>query len=430
MMAKNFPFARGARRGGLALLLALGGLLRATGQVRQPQGLPADTAQLAVGARAVVQQLAQQATKRVASPTPNASVTALASPYTQVALTAKSGNQEASATLGVRVSTSWLLSVSLRQPFQERPARVTPLTLDGLGQGASGLLNVQYASKPRLSPSLPRLLSQQPAAVQDAFDAVRLAYLQRRGKIGKSAKLSELSAGTSANQAEQKLFDETTFRSLAGSLTPADVEALKAAGILAPSSRWVAGLSASIGRVQYDYIASLTAQQPSHLEGANRNLRAYLGYVLGEQSVLAASYTLQRHYQAGGGPITFYYPLGGAGTSTSQEVFVGQPALATTSRLSLEFRQLLLQQNAAGAPQPFLAFVPSAHLLTNVQRLALNSAFYFLKIDDADSAQKGLQGGIALGYLTGPRFDFQPLSTGFSAEVFIAVPFSLFDLSK
>lgn len=363
--------------------------------------------------------------KKVATPTPNPSITSLISSYTQIALSAKSGNQEASGTLGLKVGDAFVFSATLKQVLQDKTPRVTPLTLDGLQGGASATIGFQWAPPIVVSSSLGNAayMKVRYQQVYNALDSARVRYAFSRKFIKSKHNLTP---------AERAIVDTLKISSIGvNQFNEAAFELAKAGVLTIP--HWVFGLSGSVGKVKYDYITDTNSKQPTSLSGVNRNVRGYAGYILGPKSVAAFSYTFQRKYKTvDDDPISFYYPVSSAnGTLTTKDVFVGEPILTTSSRISIEYRRLCyFNAQKADEAQPFLSVVPSAHLLTNTQKVALNMALYFLQIDDTDAKQHGLQGGVAFGYLTNKNFDWQPFAEGFSAEVFIAAPFNLFDFSK
>jgi hypothetical protein len=363
-----------------------------------------------------------------ASPSTNTSVTTVASPFTQIALTAKSGDQEASATVGKQWN-NLTASAVLKQPFKEKPSRVTPLTLDGLNQGTSAIFNFQYSTL-SIASGLEQRLRAGDTSIYAAFDSIRFDYAKRNRLLSDNT----ITDKTKLTEPDRKILDEIPYSSLkyvGSTLNRKELERLTKVKLLAPNC--LIGGSASFGKVAYDYISDVAAVRPDKLTGLNRNIRLYVGHAFNENTVLAASYTWQRKYQtAEDDPISFSYPLG-AGTMTTKEVYVGKPEQATTSRISLELRRIVNARptNGAAAPDgatPLLALLPSVNVLTNTQKLALNLAVYFLQVED--SKQKGLQGGVAIGYITGRQFEFQDFGTGFSGEVFIAAPLNIFDLSK
>lgn len=357
------------------------------------------------------------------APTTSASLTSVASPFTQLALTAASGSQEASARLAWPfLKQHLLLAAALKQTFSEQPKRSTPLSLDGLNQGASATFSLQYNGPSKLTKSAQANINT-PAKSQTVLEAVRQRIAKRKDLMGPDN--ATFSPTEKANPATIPLSRMVDF------LSANDMEKLENEGLF-QTSPWLYGATASFGKVQYDYIADASAQAPASLVGLNHNFRGYAGLALSKTGVLALSYTLQRQYRTvADDPISFSYPLSAtAGTLATKDVYLGTPTQATTSRFSLEYRVLV---NTIGSVRrPFLGINPAINLVTNTQKLAFNVAFYFLnEVKPLDSEpyeakKQGVQGGVALGYLTGKGFDFQPLAKGVSAEVFISVPFDLF----
>jgi hypothetical protein len=381
-------------------------------------GRPA-AAQQALFDQAVIERanvLALRAENRcMATPLTSAATTSLVSPFSQVALVVKPDNQEASVALGY--STTYIKgSVTLRQPFQDKLKRVTPLSLDGLGQGASAVFNLQFNTSGTIDEA-------EKTDISNKFAAANAAQLQTdlaRRQAQLPAKLYPIAPPANAAAAQAKdaqdkaqLLTTTDFNSIVGE------EPYRKTALF--------GVTFSLGKVGYDYLDNNLSQQPETLTGINRNLRLYGGYAISQHMVFVASYTWQRHYETStDDPISIYYPLtAGSSTLTTKDVFMGKPTLGTTGRLNLESR--ILPVNREG--RPFVALNPSAHLLTNVQKLAFNLAVYLQQTGE-DGKLKGAQGGLAFGYLTGKRYDFQRFADGVSAEVFVSVPFNIFDIAN
>lgn len=367
----------------------------------------------AAAALAQEEQLAKDAANKAATtvynPAVNSSNSVVASPISQLALKAKSGEQEASATISIPVATYLQLSAVLKQTFTDKPARITPLSLDGLDQGSAAIFSLQVKDLgPRLNDIRQRLRSGD-RSIFTAFDAVRTAYAARKGITTAQA------------------IRELTYQSIRDDLTEAEKRQLYDVALLRPQPL-LAGVSASFGNVHYDYVADLTAQAPSELTGVNRNFRGYIGWVLSYNSVVAASYTYQRKYQpVADAPVSFSYAYSAtAGTSLTKDVYLGTPALATENRFSVEWRQLF-SQPATGLAT--LGLIPSVHLLATSKKIATNLTVYILQVDD-ENKPKGLQGGAAFGYLTTADYTWQPFAKGVTAEVFISAPLNIFDFSK
>lgn len=352
------------------------------------------------------------ASQKLDAPVTNAALSSLVSPFSNVALSTTTAGQEASARLSVPFivkshkfeNIPCQFSAAVKQPFQDKLTRVTPLSLDGLSQGASATFSLQFNGTMRLN----------------------LKAITR--KLGRTV-------------VKDKLADKLTtvgMTSLFGTetnLSTEDFRLLEKLGLLR-TSPWLAGATYSIGKVQYDYIADANAKAPEHLDGLNYNLRGYVAHTLGNTATLALSATYQNQYKTvADDPISFTYPLSSTNnTFTAKDVYLGTPTSSNRCRLSLEGR---FQVKYPDKPEkePFLAINPSVSLVTNTQRLAFNSAFYFLKVDPPKKPEEGepagpipsrLQGGIAVGYITAEKFGSQSFAKGVSAEVFIAMPFDLF----
>ncbi|QKG55220.1 hypothetical protein GKZ68_00340 [Hymenobacter sp. BRD128] len=345
----------------------------------------------------------------MATPLTSAAISSLVSPFSQVAVVVKPDNQEASVALGY--STNYVKgSVTLRQPFQGKLRRVTPLSLDGLGQGASAVFNLQFNTSGTVDQAMATAIHNRLTPQVQAALAQRQAQMPAEQSL--VAPVQTASVQNDA-QAQAQLLKTADFKNFIGE------EPYRKTALV--------GVTFSLGKVGYDYLATSLSQQPESLTGINRNLRLYAGYAMSQHLVFVASYTWQRHYETStDDPITVYYPLtAGSSTLTSKDVFMGKPTLGTTGRLNVEARILPVNQEG----RPFVALNPSVHLLTNGQQLAFNLGVYLQQTGE-DGKLKGAQGGLAVGYLTGKRYEFQRFADGVSAEVFVSVPFNIFDFNN
>lgn len=357
----------------------------------------------------IVKDAANKTATTVYSPTANADNSVIASPISQIALKAKSGEQEASATISIPFTRYLQFSAVLKQTFKDKPSRITPLSLDGLDQGSAAIFSLQWKDLGPKMNDVRQLIQNGDNTIFDSFNAIRTAYAARKGITDAQA------------------IRELTYQSIRDDLTEAEKRQLYDVNLIRPQP-FLAGVSASFGKVRYDYVADSAARKPSELTGVNRNFRAYIGWVLNYNSVFAASYTYQRKYKTvTDDPVSFSYAYSTtAGTGLIKDVYLGTPTLATENRFSLEWRQLFSQPTTGLAT---LGLMPSLHLLTTSKRIATNLTVYILQVDD-DNKPKGLQGGAAFGYLTAADYSWQPFSKGVTAEVFISAPLNIFDFSQ
>jgi hypothetical protein len=349
-----------------------------------------------------------KAEQSIYNPAVNPSNSVIASPLSQVAFKAKSGGQEAAATISI--PTRYVqFSAVLKQTFTEKPARITPLSLDGLDQGSAAIFSLQWKDLGPQMRDIRQALQRGDQSIFNAFNNVRTAYATRK------------------NITDGEAIRELTYQSIRDDLTEEEKRQLYDVGLIRPRP-FLAGASASFGKVHYDYVADTFARKPSELTGINRNFRAYVGWAFSYNSIFAASYTYQRKYKiATDEPVSFSYAYSvTAGTGLSKDVYLGTPTLATENRFSIEWRRLFSQPATGMAT---FGLIPSLHLLTTSKKVATNLTLYILQVDD-ENKPKGLQGGAAFGYLTAAEYNWQPFSKGVTAEVFISAPLNIFDFSQ
>jgi hypothetical protein len=312
--------------------------------------------------------------------------TSIINPFTQLNLTSDFENQSASATLGAKWGMS-AMSVYIKQPFKEKPKKATPLSLDGLENGTSFEFAYQFTHwKPK-----------EDLAV---FESYRKIYMEKRNIKADSAKY-------------------ITFMDL-DAASKKELEDMNAINWKKPV---LFGLSYSAGKTSYNYITDSTSINPLKLTGVNQNLRITLGTILKSSQVLALSYIMQYKYSSGD-PVDYIFPVGTNGAAYTKEVVIGKPERKQESRIALEYRCTFFNKQN----KPGLALNPSISYLVNQELLSIAIPIYFLNYT-ADKKSKGLQGGIALGYLSeiGPWASFDE---GFTAALFIAEPFDLYGLFK
>jgi hypothetical protein len=310
----------------------------------------------------------------------------IVTPFTQLNFTSTFKDQEATATIGAKKGKS-AFSIFIKQPFSEKPKKVTPISLDGLGNGTSIEFSYQFSTW-------------KPQADFDTFDKIRNQYAKQIGKITRE-EINSITYGDLDSASKEKL------------------EELKAIKWKHP---FIAGISYSLGKAGFDYLSDSASVTPLQMPGLNQNIRFTVGTIISGSQVLAFSYILQYKYNTGD-PVSYIFPVGANGASFSKDVIVGKPERGIDSRVSVEYRLTIFNKDT----KPSLAINPSISCLFNKKMLSFNLPIYFLNYTE-EKENKGLQGGVELGILskTNPLFSF----SGFTAAIFITAPFDMFGLFK
>lgn len=299
--------------------------------------------------------------------------TSLVNTFSQVNLTSSFGDEFASATFGIK-SKQFAGSVFIKQPFEEKPKKVTPLTLEGLDDGASIEFAFQYTFwEPKVSP--------QAVTTYGFNQEVDFASLNREQK---------------------KELDNASFKK---------------------SNPILIGLALSFGKSNYDYITDSTDLTPEEFAGVNRNLRFSVGRLFSGTSILVFSILNQKKFLTGE-TSNISFPNGSNGSLFNRDVIIGNPKKTNETIFTFEFRKSF--ESSEGTP--LLAIAPALNYLNKAEKISLEIPVYFLNYKE-DGKISGLQGGVSVGYLTGSN-ELDKFSEGFAASIFIATPFDLKSLFK
>ncbi len=312
--------------------------------------------------------------------------TSIINPFTQLNLTSNFENQSASATIGAKWGKS-AMSVFIKQPFKEKPKKATPLSLDGLENGTSFEFAYQFTLW-------------NPDADLTAFERYRKKYMKKNNIKEDSAKYITFADLDAASKKELKDSNKINWK------IPV-----------------LFGLAYSAGKTSYNYITDSASINPLKLTGVNQNLRITIGTIIKSSQVLALSYVIQYKYSSDN-PVEYIFPLGTNGAAYTKEVVIGKPERKQESRIALEYRCTFFNKQN----KPSLALNPSISYLVNQELLSIAIPIYFLNYT-ADKKTKGLQGGIALGYLS-ETDSWASFAEGLTAALFIAEPFDIYGLFK
>jgi hypothetical protein len=298
------------------------------------------------------------------------------SPYTQVNLTSSIADNLASATIGFKSGMS-SGSIVIKQPFTDKPQKVTLLSLDGLSAGTSATISYQFTHW-------------KPWANFDRFEAVKKDFCKRTK-------------------------DTTDPRTI----TYQDLDAI-AQDSLEKYIHWgtplIVGVSYSIGKAEFDYIPDSSSINPQNVTKLNQNFKVTFGAIFNKAHILALIFTWQNQFDAGD-PVSYSFPAGSNGARYSKDVVIGEPKLKVDERLSLEYRHTFFSHKSI----PSLGLNPSISYAFLKNQLAITFPVYFLNYSE-DNKVKGLQGGVAVGYITDTK-KFANLKQGISANLFLSAPF-------
>ncbi len=351
------------------------------------------------------------------------------------------------------VSAAWTkrnftLSGEVKQPFQEKPKELTPLSLDGLSSGTSVKLGMQlnfsrlksdteidslfkkikktfYLKKYADSIKIPCCDSDLITEIKN--DKTNYYYKKKYGKIVKIDSLKKLGCCYKDSMTVFYLKD-TLYRHDYAEINQIDFNDLDSASkadflesIFVKT--WLVNASASISKAGFDYIKDSFSINPvldeTHI---NKSYKLVIGRILNAESsdnmsVLALSCVYSKTFEDGSEPVDYNFPIGNLGASYSKKVSIGTPSLKGNTRLALEWRKKV---------SAHVAFSPSVSYQFTKKSLAAVLPVYIFQFKK-DGKIAGLQGGLKLGYITQTNESkLTSFSKGFSAGVFIAAPFDLF----
>lgn len=305
------------------------------------------------------------------------------SPYTQVNLTSSIADNLASATIGFKSGMS-SGSIIIKQPFTNKPQKVSLLSLDGLTAGTSVTISYQFTHW-------------KPSADFNKFESVKDSFCKR-----------------TQNTSDPK------------SITYQDLDAI-AQDSLEKDIHWgtpiIFGISYSAGKADFSYILDSTSINPKNVTKVNQNVRITLGAMFNKAHILALIFTWQNQFDAGD-PVSYSFPVGSNGARYNKDVVIGEPKVKVDQRISLEYRHTFFNRNSI----PSLGINPSVSYAFSKNQLAISVPVYFLNYGSGEQV-KGLQGGIAVGYISSTQ-KFANLKDGLSVSLFLAAPFDPMGIFK
>ncbi|MBX7044198.1 MAG: hypothetical protein K1X86_00045 [Ignavibacteria bacterium] len=293
-----------------------------------------------------------------------------------LSLTSTLDEQSGTANVGYRKG-SWSFSGVIKQSFSKKPNKVTFFDLDGLGGETSIKFSLQY-------------FHWKPKRVEN-FKEVLLEYC-------KDAKLDSASCSqVTSDDLTDKYYNKLEFDY---------------------GFPMILGASFGMSKASFDYISDSLSVNPLSSSKINKEARVLLGMMINNGDVLALSFSYQAKYTAKD-PMSLIFPLNSSQTFYTKEVSIGEPKLSYLRRYKLEYKNATFGYKFV--INPSITFIATG---AGNNKIAVEFPIYFLN-QIVDKEPKGLNGGVALGYVT-KSTEFTKFEDGFGGALFISAPFELF----
>lgn len=283
--------------------------------------------------------------------------------------------------------------IGLSQSFQKKPSNLNLLDLNGIPQGTQLSLFGQtaFGIKPLLTPPIRNVA---------AFTNVTEEF-KRENNLPSNQDIT---------------FDD---------LSPKYKAKLFKYGIATFQTPWFLSYGLNIGKIHFDYIDNTTSTNYKSTDEVSGKVTFSLSKFITFSSYFSASYSLESTYKSGNETLTYTFPVGSNGVTTTKEVTVGEPINQSGSVLKVEFRSIIF--NKLG--DVILGMNPSISAYFSREKINFDLPIYFLtKNDNGDF--NNLQLGIKIGYTdiytnSFIRNLFESNTNKLYFSLFISQPFSL-----
>jgi hypothetical protein len=305
--------------------------------------------------------------------------------FSDIKLTSEFGDNSASALAGFGIGASSTISFYFKQPFEQKPKKVSFFDQSGMSTGTSAEIAFQH-------------VFWEPSVEDKLFQKMKADYAQKNGIVLGTGAYNNITTGdfTEEEQADFWSNPKNKMRSPV-----------------------LLGLSYSVAKNDIDFVLDSFSIAPITESRTNHNLRLTLGILNKNNSVISISAVKEIKFESGD-PLTRVFPLGTSGLSFSKDVTVGSPTKKNLTRFQLDYRQSFYKEG-----EIVFAIAPSIAYRTIQKSFVIEMPFYFLNFKNDDNKVKGLQGGISLGY-TNKLKEKTTFKDGFAFSIFVGVPFDLF----
>jgi hypothetical protein len=313
----------------------------------------------------------------------------LLSSFSNVNITSEFGDNSASATAAFNVGASSVFSFYFKQPFEDKPKKVTFFDQDGMSAGTSAEIAFQHVFwKTKIDNAM--------------FEDMKKAYAKTHNISKKSPEFRGITTGDFEDE------DQVRFWSAKGNKLGTPL---------------LIGFGYSVSKNDIDFVADSFSIAPVTENRTNHNLRFTIGIYARNRSVVSLSIVQEIKYESGD-PLARIFPLGASGLSYTKDVTVGAPVKKNLTRLQFDYRQSFYKNG-----EIVFAIAPSFAYRTIQKSFVVEVPLYFLNLKDENKKVKGLQGGVTIGY-TNKLKEKTSFNDGIAFGIFVAAPFDLFGYFK